>query len=67
MWENDLGMEFDEEVLLEICNKIHYPFTSVNIKETNQKVFFTFYFTPIKVNHMFPDTSDRKRNLFAPK
>lgn len=42
MWENDLGTEFDEEVWLEICNKIHFPFTSPNIKETNYKLMFKF-------------------------
>lgn len=32
IWENDMGESFDENVWLNICNNIHFPFTSNKVK-----------------------------------
>ncbi len=47
IWEKDLDMELNEITWLNICDRIHFPFTSNKIKEANFKFIHKLYLTPI--------------------
>lgn len=34
IWERDLSRTFEDDVWVNICHRIHFPFTSIKIKET---------------------------------
>ena len=57
IWETDLAIKFDENIWLNICDRIHFPFTSNKIKETNFKFIHKFYLTPVKMNKISNDNS----------
>ena len=57
IWETDLAIKFDENIWLNICDRIHFPFISNKIKESNYKFIHKLYLTPVKMNKISIDNS----------
>ncbi len=57
-WE-ELGMSFEENTWLNICERTHFPFTSNKVKEANFKFIHKLYLTPIKMHKISKDISSK--------
>lgn len=57
MWKRDLGMTFTPVDLDKICSGIFPKCTSISIHKQKFKFFQRTYYTPIRLQRMFPDTS----------
>lgn len=58
LWERDLGASFNQTEWTKICNGIFPKCTSISIHEQNFKFFHRIYFTPVRLQKMFPNSSD---------
>ena len=59
IWEKELGRNLEDNAWLNICERIHFPFTSNKIKEANFKFIHKYYLTPIKMHKISKDISSK--------
>ena len=58
LWERDLEVTFNPIDWDKICSGVFPKCTSISIHEQNFKFFFRTYYTPVRLQRMFPDTSN---------
>ena len=58
LWERDLGTTYSIKAWSQICKNIFPKCTSLSIHEQNYKLIHRFYYTPVRLQKMFPDNSD---------
>ena len=58
LWERDLEVTFSSADWTKICNGIFPKCISTSIHEQNFKFFHRTYFTPVRLQKMFPHSSD---------
>ena len=58
LWERDLEVTFAPVDWDKICSGIFPKCTSISIHEQNFKCFHRTYYTPVRLQNMFPDTSN---------